>query len=149
MGSFADSLRQNITRVQTEVNYKINDVAYRLFSRIVNNSPHFGDGPYVKGQFVANWFPAVNSFDTSITSVASDGSDSLARIEGIVKQSTAFFQKDGFVSLSNNLDYAVRVEYASIGWPAGKDPKTGWTWTGLARVYAPVETTFRFMKAEL
>lgn len=147
MGSFADSLKQNITRVSTEVNFKINDVAYRLFSRIVNNSPHTGDGPYVEGQFVANWFPAVNSFDTSTTGATSDGSDSLSRIDGIVKQSTAFFQKDGFVSLSNNLTWALRVEI--LAWPAGRDPISGWNWTGMRRYYAPVATSIIGMKAEL
>jgi len=147
MGSFTDSLKANITRVQTEVNFKINAVAYNLFTRIVNNSPHVGDGPYVAGHFVANWFPAVNSFDTTITGTTSNGSDSLARIESIIKPSTAFFQKDGYVSLSNNLSYAQRVEF--LGWPAGKDPISGWTWTGMRRVYAPVATTFAFIKGEL
>jgi hypothetical protein len=147
MGSFADSLRSNIQRVQTEVNFKINAVAYNLFTRIVNNSPHVGDGPYVAGHFVANWFPAVNSFDTSITGATSDGGDSLARIESIIKPSTAFFQKDGFVSLSNNLSYAANVEY--LGWKAGKDPISGWTWTGMRRVYAPVQSAFTAIKGEL
>jgi hypothetical protein len=144
MGSFADSLKSNIQRVQQEVNTKINFVAYTLFYKIVNNSPHVGDGPYVAGHFVANWWPAVNSYDTSITSATSDGGDSLARIDSIVKQSSAFFQKDGFVSLSNNLNYAFRVEYAA--WPAGKDPVSGWTWTGLRRYYAPVAVSFVNMK---
>jgi hypothetical protein len=144
MGSFADSLKSNIQRVQQEVNTKINFVAYTLFYKIVNNSPHVGDGPYVAGHFVANWWPAVNSYDTSITSATSNGNDSLARIDSIVKQSNAFFQKDGFVSLSNNLNYAFRVEYA--GWPAGKDPTSGWTWTGMRRYYAPVAVSFINMK---
>lgn len=144
---FSDHLKKNIERVQKEVNYKINAVAYNLFTRIVNNSPHVGDGPYVAGHFVANWFPAVNSFDTSITGATSNGSDSLSRIDSIVKDSSAFYQKDGFVSLSNNLSYAANVEF--LGWKAGKDPVSGWTWTGLRRVYAPVQTTFTAIKSEL
>lgn len=147
MGSFADSLKQNITRVQTEVNFKINTVAYNLFTRIVNNSPHLGDGPYVAGHFVANWWPAVNDFDSSVSDTTSDGSDSMDRIDSLVKQSNAFFQKDGFVSLSNNVDYAFRVEYA--GWPAGKDAATGWTWTGMRQVYAPVDSSFNGIKGDL
>lgn len=144
MGSFTDSLKSNIQRVGQEVNTKINFVAYTLFYKIVNNSPHVGDGPYVAGHFVANWFPAVNSFDTSITGATSDGSDSLARIDSLVKDSNAFFQKDGFVTLSNNLNYACRVEY--LGWPPGKDPISGWTWTGMRRVYEPVGSSFKNMK---
>ena len=144
MGSFADSLKSNIKRVQQEVNTKINFVAYTLFYKIVNNSPHVGDGPYVTGHFVANWFPAVNSYDTTITGVTSNGSDSLARIESIIKESSAFFQRDGFVTLSNNLNYAMRVEI--LAWPAGKDPISGWTWTGMRRYYAPVAVSFANMK---
>jgi hypothetical protein len=147
MGSFLDSLKKNITRVQTEVNFKITNVAHTYFTKIVNNSPHVGDGPYVAGHFVANWFPAVNSFDTSTTTNTSDGSDSLARIDSIVKSANTFFKKDGFVSLSNNLNYAFRVEYAS--WPAGKDPETGWTWTGMRKAYHPVEVSYNAMKAIL
>jgi hypothetical protein len=147
MGSFTDSLKANITRVQTEVNFKINAVAYNLFTRIVNNSPHVGDGPYVAGHFVANWFPAVNSFDTTITGATSNGSDSLARIESIVKNSNAFFQKDGFVTLSNNLNYSLRVE--TLGWPSGKDPISGWTWTGMRKFYAPVAVSFAGIKGQI
>jgi hypothetical protein len=147
MGSFLDSLKSNIERVQTEVNDKITDVAYKLFYRVVNNSPHVGDGPYVAGHFVANWFPAVNSYDTSITTVTSNGSDSLARIDSIVKTSKAFYGKDGFVSMSNNLNYAANVEWKA--WPAGKDPVSGWTWTGMRRYYAPVSTSLLGMKADL
>lgn len=144
MGIFSDHLKKNIERVLQEVNYKITWVAYQYFVRIVQNSPHVGDGPYVAGHFVANWFPAVNSFDMSITGATSNGEDSIARIESIVKNSNAFFQKDGFVSLSNNLNYAFRVEYA--GWPAGKDLVSGWTWTGMRRVYAPVANSFTYLK---
>jgi hypothetical protein len=147
MGSFADSLKSNIQRVQQEVNTKINFVAYTLFYKIVNNSPHVGDGPYVAGHFVANWWPSVNGYDTTVSGAVSNGSDSLARIDSIIKESNAFFQKDGFVTLSNNLNYAFRVEYA--GWPAGKDPMSGWTWTGMRRFYAPVASSFVAMKGQL
>lgn len=147
MGSFADSLKSNIQRVGQEVNTKINFVAYTLFYKIVNNSPHVGDGPYVAGHFVANWFPAVNSYDTSITGATSNGSDSLARIDSIVKESNTFFQKDGFVTLSNNLSYGKNVEY--LGWPAGKDPASGWTWTGMRRYYAPISSSFTAMKGTI
>lgn len=147
MGSFLDSLKSNITRVQEEVNTKINFIGYTLFAKIVNNSPHTGDGPYVAGHFVANWFPAVDSFDTSITGATSDGSDSLARIDSIVKNSNAFIGKDGFVSLSNNVSYGPRVEM--LGWPAGRDPASGWKWTGMRTVFAPIQVSFDGMKGML
>jgi hypothetical protein len=51
--------------------------------------------------------------------------------------------------MSNNLNYAFRVEYKEWGWPAGKDPLTGWHWTGMRKVYEPVAISMRFMKADL
>lgn len=143
--SFAAHLRKNIERVLLEVNYKINHRAFIFFNYIVKKSPHVGEGPYVSGQFINNWFPAVNGFDSSITSATDpDGKGSVARIESVVKNNSAFLRRDGFVSLSNNLDYAKRVEY--LGWPKGHDPKTGWNWTGKRIIYAPVQKSMLYMR---
>jgi hypothetical protein len=144
LGIFSDHLKKNIESVLSEVNFKISWVAYQYFVRIVQNSPHVGDGPYVAGHFVANWFPAVDGFDLSTTSATSNGDDSIARIESLVKESNAFLKKDGFVSLSNNLNYALRVEI--LGWPYGKDPISGWTWTGMRKIYAPVANSYTYLK---
>jgi len=143
--SFAASLRKNIDRVLREVNYKINHRAYIFFNYIVKKSPHVGDGPYVSGHFINNWFPAVNTFDGSITpATEADGGGSMARIESVVKNNSAFLRKDGFVSLSNNLSYAARIE--SLGWPKGYDPKSGWNWTGKRIIFAPVQKATLYMK---
>lgn len=143
--SFAAHLRKNIERVLLEVNYKINHRAYIFFNYIVKKSPHEGQGPYVSGHFINNWFPAVNGFDSSTTSSRSpDGEASLARIGATVKNNLAFLKRDGFVSLSNNLDYAANVEY--LGWKKGVDPKTGWNWTGQRVIFAPVQKAILHMK---
>lgn len=144
--SFAAHLRKNIERVLLEVNYKINHRAYIFFNYIVKKSPHVGEGPYVSGQFINNWFPAVNGFDGSITSATDpDGKGSVARIESVVKHNSAFLKRDGFVSLSNNLSWAMRVEV--LGWPRGHDPASGWNWTGKRIIYAPVQKAMLYMKA--
>lgn len=150
MSGFAAHLRGNILRVQKEINFKLNHVAFLLFTYIVKKSPHVGDGPYVSGHFINNWFPAVNGFDGSTTSALDpDGKGSISRIEALVKNNNAFFMRDGMISLSNNLDYAFRVEYAQFGWPKGVDPKTGWNWTGKRKVYAPVAHAFLYIKTKL
>lgn len=151
MGSFADSLRQNITRVQTEVNFKVSQVAYKLFSYAINRSPGglsctIGPGPFVDGDFINNWFPAINSYDSSTTSGKDiTGAGSLARLD-LIKTGNAFFSKDGFVTLSNNISYGSRVEF---GWPAGVDPVSGWKWTGRALIYAPLQYSMQDIKADI
>lgn len=148
MGTFLNSLKKNIDRVLLETNYKLTNTAYTLFNRAVIRSPHVGQGPYVSGHFINNWFPAVNGYDTSTTSdVDPDGAGSTARINSVVKGSKAFYKRDGFISLCNNLDYAIRVEYT--GWPKGYDPKTGWNWTGQRMIYAPVQYAMQDIKAHI
>ncbi len=148
MGSFLDSLKKNIERVLDETNYKMTNTAYFLFSRAVIRSPHVGQGPYVSGHFINNWFPAINGYDSSTTeSTDADGAGSIARIEGLVKGSKAFYRKDGFITLSNNVSYAYRVEYA--GWPKGYDAASGWNWTGQRMIYAPMAYAMQDVKAIL
>lgn len=148
MGVFSDHLRKNIDRVLVETNYKITNVAYQLFSRVVYKSPHEGQGPYVSGHFINNWFPAINSYNSSTTSETEpDGAGSTARIDSVIKKSNAFYKKDGFVTLSNNLDYSARVE--SLGWPKGYDPKTGWNWTGQRIIFAPVAHSMLWIKDKI
>lgn len=148
MGAFLDSLKSNIKLMQKEWNFGINQKAYLLFQTIVYRSPHVGQGPYVAGHFINNWFPAVNSFDSSITSSTDpDGAGSLQRIDSIILNNQAFLDNNGFVSFSNNLSYAGRVEYA--GWPMGKDPQTGWFWTGKRMIYAPVAYSFSLLRDKI
>jgi hypothetical protein len=148
MGIFSDHLKKNINLVLKEVNYKITYTAYQLFYYAVVKSPHEGQGPYVSGHFINNWFVGVNKFDTSTTSdIEPDGKGSMERIEAMLKSNTAFFKKDGFVTLSNNLNYAARVE--SLGWPKGYDPATGWNWTGKRVVYAPVAHAMLWIKDKI
>jgi hypothetical protein len=152
MGSFLDSLKSNIERVLQETNYKLTTVAIKRFSYSINRSPggatcSIEPGPFVDGEFINNWFPAINGYDTSTTAARDlSGAGSLARLE-MLKQGNAFLGKDGFVTLSNNLSYATRVEYK--GWPKGKDPDSGWYWTGKALIYNPVLYGENDIKADL
>lgn len=141
---FASHLRGQIERVHREVNYKLNHVFFLSANYAVRKSPKVGEGPYVSGHFINNWFPAVNTWSAEINNSRDpDGKDSLTRIAAVVKLNT-FYKKDGFLTLSNNVDYGIRVEY--YGWPKGYDPKTGWNWTGKRIIYAPVAKTSLYMR---
>jgi hypothetical protein len=117
MGAFSDSIRKNIDRVLLEVDQKCYAIVYALFTQVVYESPTKPGpptAPWAKGQFINNWYPAVAGYDTSTTSSTDyEGFGSLSRILEL-KESQAFYKKDNFVSLSNNLSYANQVE--SQGW---------------------------------
>lgn len=144
MSGFAASIRRQIVRVQLEIDYKINRVFFLAGNYAVKKSPRVGDGPYVSGHFVNNWFPAANGYATTVdNSTNPDGADSLLRIASIVTLKT-FYRRDGMLSLSNNVSYGANIEYK--GWPKGYDPATGWNWTGKRIIYAPVAHTALYMK---
>lgn len=131
MGSFLDGLKKNIDKTLSDTNKACNEIAETTFKITVGISPTQPFAKYAQGQFINNWFPAVNGYDGSITGALSfDGADSRARIDSIVPNATAFFGKDGFISMSNNLSYAYNVEV------------TGWKTVG---PYAPVRNTITFM----
>jgi hypothetical protein len=134
MGSFTESLQKNIERVKQEVDAKIIEQAQELFKLIVFYSPAQPSAQYAKGQFKNSWYAVPDGFnETSISlNYDSSGADSLLRID-VLKDSNAFYGKDGFVSLTNNLPYSRNIEYA--GWMKQEDAR--WHDTP---PYAPVRT---------
>jgi hypothetical protein len=115
--SFVQQIEANNVKAMEAVNKKCYDVAKELFTMIVDKTPSpIHPGPWAKGQLVNNWFPIDGAdYSTETTEVLSDfGADSLARISQIGRGEQFLF-KDGTVTISNNLPYAVRAE--EIGWP--------------------------------
>lgn len=119
-GSFAQSVLLNIEKVKQDVNDSVYQIARELFTKIVGytpaRTPNPVVGPTAKGVLVNNWFPMNGpEFSSSKTDQRSAiGAGSLARIKALVGQN--FLNKDGTVTLSNNLDYAYRAEV--LGWPS-------------------------------
>ncbi len=116
---FADNLKRNIQGALTEVSNKITERAILVFSKAVDFSPLQDDaiypGAYAKGLFANSWYPAIDEFDTTVGTIADESaSGSRARIENL-RNKGAFLGRDGFISLSNSLSYALRVEL--LGWP--------------------------------
>lgn len=129
-GSFAQSVNANSLTIMRQVNDRVYEIARELFRSIVQLTPSPSNpGDTAKGVLANNWFPADGPGFSQATSTArsSNGAASLARINAL--RGNSFFQKDGVVTLSNNLDYAYRAEV--LGWPTPR-------WSGRVGPYRMV-----------
>ena len=115
--SFFESLQENIQKALVETNNKINKEAILTFRDVVAETPN-PDMPdkafYSKGLLVNQWYPKFGGFSSELTSAKDDhGFNSLDRINSISEEKE-FLGKDGEVSLSNNVSYAIQAD--KIGW---------------------------------
>lgn len=124
MNNSSKDLLRNIEIVKHNLQENFKDSAKKIFDKVVELSPSVVDNqitgrkaPTSKGEFINNWFPALNSIDYSTTDNKSDeGKDSKERISVFFDKlgSASFFDKDFSITLSNSVDYAFKVEY--LGW---------------------------------
>lgn len=119
--SFSSSLRANIRKALLKVNLQCYQIARELFESVVSLTPSPSHpGPYAHGQLANQWFPEVDDFSEELDGrLSGTGADSLSRIKAM--KGGEFNQKDGKVTLTNNLSYAYRAE--ALGWPV----KDGWS----------------------
>lgn len=137
MGVFSDQLIKNIENALLKTNTEINSIAKDAFETTVKVSPAQPSAYSAKGEFINNWFPMVNGYDPSTSILRSmTGVNSLTRIDTTMADSKAFYRRDGYITLTNNLPYAYRVEV--LGWPLPK-------WSGTIGPYAPVRTAATYM----
>ncbi len=131
--SFGASVRKTANKQLAQVDKKIEDIAIDLFQTAVRFSPAQPTAQHSKGEFINNWNAATNGYNRAKRgSYSSSGTGSFNSINGL-RGGKAFFRKDGFVTLTNNLPYAGLVEFK--GWQAPK-------WSGRVGPYAPVRKAF-------
>lgn len=138
-GSFAQSVELNSLAILREVNDRVYEIARELFRSIVQLTPSPSNpGDTAKGLLANNWFPVDGPGFSQATSTAKSswGAASVARINAL--RGNNFFQKDGTVTLSNNLDYAYRAEV--LGWP---NPR----WSGRVGPYRMVALSMQKVSA--
>ncbi len=116
MGSFSDSIAENIDKIFAEIDANCYSICWRLFTNIVQITPSPSyPGVHAKGLLANQWYPMADGISSSVsTNISATGSDSLSRI-GNLSGSKTFYAKDGMMSLANNLSYADKAE------------RTGWT----------------------
>ncbi len=132
---FADSVNKSATKIQEQVNTKINSVADELFKTIVIKTP------ILKGILINNWHlgQGKGEYNRSFTSAANTGGMNSYNQISKLKNSRQFFENDGEVSLTNSTSYAIRAEY--IGWPSPE-------WTGRVKPYAMVRNSLTIVAAK-
>lgn len=131
MGKFADSVRANAQKSLARVNVKCYEIARELFSEVVYRSPSKMIGSkYAHGHLKNQWWPQNGAtYNTSLTPATDQsGSGSINRISMLM--GFEFLGKDGVVTLTNSLPYAVQAE------------RIGWARTGPYRmVYTSIQAT--------
>lgn len=139
--SFTSSLRANIKKALWKVNLKCYDIARELFESVVSLTPSPSHpGPYAWGHLANQWFPEEGKdFSEEMDgSISPTGAGSLARIKAM--KGGAFNQKDGAVTLTNNVHYAYRAE--ALGWPASDG------WSGKIGPYRMVALSIQMIGAK-
>lgn len=137
-----------IDRASTEVLAKINltcyEIAWELFTSVVKLTPSPSNpGQYAKGLLANQWYPAENSASSArSSSIDSNGSGSLDRINAFAKGGVEFYCKDGKVVLANNMPYAYRAEV--LGWPKEDNP----IWSGKVGPYRMVSRSLIAISAK-
>ncbi len=134
---WASGIKSKMEQQKSQTNEAVIDTVELFGKLLIENSPTQPDAVHSTGLFKNSWYVSVNEFDPSIGTVPdSSGSGSLARLDEL-KSVDWFKTRDGFISFTNNLDYAYRVEY--LGWPSP-------TWSGTVGAYAPVRNSVIALK---
>lgn len=130
--TFSQSIFKNILKTKQKINEKCYSISRELFFLIVEQTPNEDTGwpqkaNYSRGLLINNWFPQDGPGFSDATTSTKDhtASGSYARIQSL--RGNQFFMRDGTVTLSNNISYAFRAEYA--GWPQGEGPHGNWKGT--------------------
>lgn len=123
LSSFMSSLTTNIAKIEKHINDKCYKITIELFLKIVELTPSpVNPGKHAEGVLVNQWYPKEGKgFSDAVGDEKSpNGAASRQRIVAL-RGGTAFLRKNGRITLSNNVHYAVRAE--KIGWPVAD----GWS----------------------
>jgi hypothetical protein len=119
MGTFSDSIKNNIQKILEDVNTQVTTTAVNLFTDIVESTPsptfNVNHPNFAKGLLSNQWYPSIgNDFSSELTDDTSPtGAASIERVNEL-QGTTEFLGKDGSLTLTNNVPYAQLAE--TIGW---------------------------------
>lgn len=116
--------------VKKEVLNRVRLFTIDVLTTTVRFSPEVNVAPYAKGHFIANWNVAYTKV-RSTTSMTMNAAQKIAEIES--KITLDYFNKYSSVHMTNNLDYADKVE------------NKGWVRT---EAYAPIARTAALIRAK-
>ena len=115
MSFFEKSVRAAAHKVLVAVNLKCYQITWELFTSVVSKTPSpTNPGKYATGLLANQWYPMERGSSGSRGGATNpSGADSVARIRAMMN-GVEFYDRDGKITLSNNLDYAGQAE--SVGW---------------------------------
>lgn len=126
-------------------NNSVCNVFEEVGSGCVTESPEPNVAGYAKGLLKNSWYVQVNGIDNTVGTIPNvTGADSLSRIKAVIT-TLPFYGKDGYITVTNSLDYAYRANY--LGWPEGEGTN-GWVWSGRVPAYGMVEKAITNAKAK-
>ena len=142
--SFAESIRKNVDKILQEIDTKMYAISTKLFKEVVYKCP------VLRGNLINDFHVKANGYDTtSITasyvvdgqsSVGSnsdkEGKASLKQIASAIGFRT-WYGKDGFLSMSNSVPYAYRIEFE--GYSKKEKAPTGFIRNSLTKVASEVK----------
>lgn len=117
--SFGNSVKANSAKILQQTNAQVYKIASYCFVLAVLNSPSpENPGDFAKGVLVNQWYPVDGpQFSSELGEATSPGgSASLTRIGSVISPAsgTQFLNKDGSVTLANNVPYGILAE--KYGW---------------------------------
>ena len=128
---FVDAVRATASKMQEQVNTKINAAATELFYPIVTYTPRSLGDIEPAGKLANNWYvgQGIGKYNKSYSKTPDvTAAHSVSEVNKISKL-REFVGKDGEVSFTNSTPYAIRAEL--IGWPRP-------IWSGSVGPYAMV-----------
>lgn len=130
MSLFEKSIRAASSKILVDVNLKCYQIAWELFTSVVNKTPSpTNPGPTAEGLLANQWYPMAGGVSGVLgVNLSPNGADSLARIQAMMN-GREFSNRDGRVTLSNSIGYVMLAEKA--GW---KPPR--WKGTPAYRMVA-------------
>lgn len=115
MSFFEKSVRAASRKVLVAVNLKCYQIAWELFTSVVKKTPSpTNPGKYATGLLANQWYPKERGASTARGAATNpSGADSITRIKAMMN-GVEFYDRDGNITLSNNLHYAGLAE--TEGW---------------------------------
>ena len=115
MSFFEQSVRAATNKILVAVNLQCYQIAWELFTSVVSKTPSPANpGKHAKGLLANQWYPQERGASAARGAATNpSGADSITRIRAMMN-GIEFYDRDGKITLSNNLDYAVQAE--SLGW---------------------------------
>ena len=119
---FAEDIEAFREKALLDMNKSVSGLVKKLTNSVISETPSKANpGKWARGHLVNQWYPAINSFDSSRSNTIDDvGSESYLRV-GAMLEKKPFYGKDAMFTFTNSVDYVWKAEHD--GWDFTKPYK--------------------------